>query len=230
MEPTFLYAMDIVGRKAKESGKEMWTYLQSIGYGAVNRIPTSVGDISVQAYSFMAYGGKMISWFCYWSPVRFDGLTYFTEAMIELDGTKTAVYDYVKTVNSEILSFDDIYLNFDWQGVMTRLGRENKMGENDNFAYIENTVMKSHERISKIVCEQDTLIGVFKDGEERDGFMVVNFSDPGKELKDEVSMTFKDAKFAFVVQNGQTETIKLDQGVLTLDLDVGDGAFVIPLN
>lgn len=230
LEPTFLYAMDIVGRRAKKSGKEMWTYLQSIGYGAVNRIPVSVGDISFQAYSFMAYGGKMISWFCYWSPVRFDGLTYFTEAMIELDGTKTAVYDYVATVNREILSFDDIYLNFDWQGVMTRIGRENKMGENDNFAYIEDTVLKSHDRISRISCEQDTLIGVFKDEEERDGFMVVNFTDPGKGLKNEVALTFNDAKFAFVVQNGHSETVRLENGALKLALDVGDGAFVIPLD
>lgn len=230
LEPTFLYAMDIVGRRAKASGKEMWTYLQSIGYGAVNRIPVSVGDISFQAYSFMAYGGKMISWFCYWSPVRFDGLTHFTEAMIELDGTKTAVYDYVRTVNEEIRSFDDIYLNFEWEGVMTKIGRENKMMENDNFAYIENTVLKSHERISELSCEQDTLVGVFKDGDGRDGFMIVNFTDPGENLGSEVSVTFNDAEFAVVVQNGQMQTATLDDGRLELALDVGDGAFVIPLN
>ena len=172
----------------------------------------------------------MISWFCYWSPVRFDGLTHFTEAMIELDGTKTAVYDYVRTVNEEIRSFDDIYLNFEWEGVMTKIGRENKMMENDNFAYIENTVLKSHERISELSCEQDTLVGVFKDGDGRDGFMIVNFTDPGENRGSEVSVTFNDAEFAVVVQNGQMQTATLDDGRLELALDVGDGAFVIPLN
>ena len=82
--------------------------------------PHERGGYSFQAYTFLAYGGKQISWFCYWSPIRYDGLTHFTEAMIELDGTKTAVYDYVKEINREILAFDDIYDNFEWQGSMTK--------------------------------------------------------------------------------------------------------------
>lgn len=230
IEPTFIVSMQYVAQRAKATNREMWTYLQSIGYGGANRIPTSAADISFQAYTFLAYGGKQISWFCYWSPIRYDGLTHFTEAMIELDGTKTAVYDYVKEINREILAFDDIYDNFEWQGSMTKVGRENAMGENDNFEYVAKYVMTSHPRIEKYTAEQDTLIGVFKDkaGKE-DGFMVVNFTDPAKNLSNKIEITFKDTNYAAVVVDGELTTIKLNNGVLKLNLDSGDGAFVIPL-
>lgn len=229
LEPTFLYNMDIVKRRAAERGLETWTFLQSCGYGNINRVPTSEADISFQVYSFLAYGGDCINWFCYWSPIRYDGRTYFREAMIELDGSKTAVYDYVSEINHEVLAFDHIYKNFEWQGVMCKIGRENQMGENDNFAYIQENALKSHERISQISCEQDTLIGVFEDGEGRDGFMVVNFTDPGQQLGSTVDLNLVDCKHALVVQNGEQRTVKCRGGKLTLELDSGDGAFVIPL-
>ena len=229
IEPTFIISMQYVAERAKAQNREMWTYLQSIGYGGANRKPTSAEDISFQAYTFLAYGGKQISWFCYWSPIRYDGLTHFTEAMIELDGSKTAIYDYVKQTNEEILAFDDIYENFEWCGTMTKVGRENAMGENDNFEYVVDYVMKSHPRIERYTAEQDTLIGVFKDKGGEDGFMVVNFTDPAKKLSNKVELKFNDTNYAVVIIDGQVTTIKLNNGILKLNLDSGDGAFVIPL-
>jgi hypothetical protein len=104
------------------------------------------------------------------------------------------------------------------------------MGENDNFEYVAKYVMTSHPRIEKYTAEQDTLIGVFKDkaGKE-DGFMVVNFTDPAKNLSNKIEITFKDTNYAAVVVDGELTTIKLNNGVLKLNLDSGDGAFVIPL-
>ena len=112
---------------------------------------------------------------------------------------------------------------------MTKVGRENAMGENDNFEYVSSYVMKSHPRIERYTAEQDTLIGVFKDKQGEDGFMVVNFTDPAKNLSDMVELTFKDTAYAVVIIDGQLTTIKLNNGVLKLKLDSGDGAFVIPL-
>lgn len=71
---------------------------------------------------------------------------------------------------------------------------------------------------------------MFKDkaGKE-DGFMVVNFTDPAKNLSNKIEITFKDTNYAAVVVDGELTTIKLNNGVLKLNLDSGDGAFVIPL-
>ena len=75
---------------------------------------------------------------------------------------------------------------------------------------------------------QDTLIGQFKDGEGRDGLMVVNFTDPTDGFKDKVSFEFKDANRALVYRNGVRRVYEVKDGKLDLNLATGEGVFVIP--
>lgn len=231
----FLYNMDLVKRAAPD--KDMWTFLQSIGFNS-NRGLARVGDATFQMYSFLAFGGKGIQWFCYWSPPAFDGATHFQEGMIARDGSKTATYDYVKTANLELRGLEDIYLNFDWKGVMTEIGTENNTGgENEAFNYLVNTQMTSHERIYDMKTQQDTLLGVFEDGEGRDGFMVVNYTAPEKELSNKVELVFKDCARAIVVKKGVKEIVNATAvkengevyGKISFEMQSGEGYFVIPL-
>lgn len=223
----FLYNMELVKEAAPE--KDMWTFLQSIEYGT-NRTLTSAADATFQAYSFLAYGGAGIQWFCYWSPPRFDGATLFGESCIGRDGKPTAIYDYVKTANLEIRSFEDIYLNFDWQGVIPKIGTDNEEGgENANFNYLTYKVMDSHERIQSFRAQQDTLTGVFKDKEGRDGFMFVNFTEPSAGLKNKVELQFNDCTHAIIVKKGKQKEVKAKNGKITFTMDAGEGYFVIPL-
>ena len=223
----FLYNMELVKEAAPE--KDMWTFLQSIEYG-MNRTLTSAADATFQAYSFLAYGGVGIQWFCYWSPPRFDGATLFGESCIGRDGKPTAIYDYVKTANLEIRSFEDIYLNFDWQGVIPKIGTDNdEGGENTCFNYLTYKVMDSHERIKSFKAQQDTLTGVFKDKEGRDGFMFVNYTEPSAGLKNEVELQFNDCTHAVVVKKGQAKEVKARNGKISFTMDAGEGYFVIPL-
>ena len=223
----FLYNMELVKEAAPE--KDMWTFLQSIEYG-MNRTLTSAADATFQAYSFLAYGGVGIQWFCYWSPPRFDGATLFGESCIGRDGKPTAIYDYVKTANLEIRSFEDIYLNFDWQGVIPKIGTDNdEGGENTCFNYLTYKVMDSHERIKSFKAQQDTLTGVFKDKEGRDGFMFVNYTEPSAGLKNKVELQFNDCTHAIVVKKGQQKEVKAKNGKISFTMDAGEGYFVIPL-
>lgn len=224
----FLYNMLLVRQAAPE--KEMWTFLQSIAYGANNRTLTSLADATFQVNSFLAFGGVGIQWFCYWSPPEFDGATTFGEGCIDRNGNVTETYNYVKSANLMLRSFEDVYFNFNWKGFMTKIGTENKNGgENANFNYINNAAMKTHGRISAYSASQDTLTGVFEEGEGRDGFMVVNFTEPSAKLKDNVKMTFNNATRALVIRCGERETVVLKKGVLEFTLDEGEGCFVIPL-
>ena len=223
----FLYNMELVKEAAPE--KDMWTFLQSIEYNT-NRTLTSVADATFQAYSFLAYGGVGIQWFCYWSPPRFDGATWFGESCIGRDGKPTAIYDYVKTANLEIRGFEDIYLNFDWQGVIPKIGTDNEDGgENICFNYLTYNVMNSHERIKSFKAQQDTLTGVFKDKEGRDGFMFVNYTEPSAGLKNKVELEFNDCTHAIVVKKGKPKEVKAKNGKISFTMNAGEGYFVIPL-
>ncbi len=226
----FLYNMELVKTAAPD--KKMYTFLQSIGYGGgSNRSLTSVADATFQTYSFLAFGGEGIQWFCYGSPPENDGATQFEEGCIDRNGNLTPTYDYVKQANLEIRGLEHIYNNFDWQGVMTTIGSQNKTGgENANFNYLYDSLIKSHDRISSIKATQDTLTGVFKDAEGRDGFMVVNFTEPSLKLKNEVQISFKEASRAIVVKNGVEEVIDTDENdVLKFTMNEGEGYFIIPL-
>lgn len=91
-----------------------------------------------------------------------------------------------------MLSFSDVYFNFDWQGIICNIGTENENGgDNDDFAMSEASVVKS-ERISSLRTQQDTLVGVFKDTEGRDGYMFVNYTEPSAGKKNKVTVTFND--------------------------------------
>ena len=113
--------MDLVRTKIDEegAGREMWTFLQSIQYGSRNRALTSKADAAFQAYSFLAYGGDCIQWFCYTCPPENDGATYFgNNALVDREYKKTATYDYVSSVNNDIQSLMKYYKNFDWKGII----------------------------------------------------------------------------------------------------------------
>ncbi len=217
---SFLYNMLEVRNAAKN--KEMWTFLQAIKYGSRNRALTSVADATFQAYSFLAFGGKGIQWFCYFSPPPHT--ESFGEGCIGWNGEPTAVYDYVKTANLELRDLQSVYFNFEWKGFMLN-------GENENFGLVKGRsgYIAEHPGIKSFVAEKDTLTGVFKGTDGRDGFMIVNFTEPSGGLSDKVSVTFNGATGALVYKHGKPEVVGLKNGKLDIELGAGEGYFVIPL-
>lgn len=220
----FLYNMEIVKNAIDEEGEDrkMWTFLQSISFGS-NRTLESVGDAAFQAYSFLAYGGDGIQWFCFTCPPPFDGASYFgNDALLDRDYQKTPVFDYVKTANQYVQALMPYYKNFEWKGVMT----SSEKGGEGNFESIKR--MESAKTLKKVEGTQDTLAGVFEDKDGREGYMVVNFTDPGKKLDSTVTLTLENAGKAIVVLNGEKKTVSVNDGKLILELKSGEGCFVIP--
>lgn len=217
----FLLNMELV-IDGKNPEQEMWTFLQS-GNSAGTRAPETYADIAWQAYSFMAFGGKGIWWFCY-SEVpseRFSG-------MINGKGERTEAYYLVQKVNKEILSFDHVYLNFDWKGVLTYNGK-NTEKLNENFANLQSSLIDSHERIANVEAEEDLLVGAFKDGDGRDGFMAVNFSDPGKNKSNKVKIVFNNCSKVLVIRHGVQKAYLLKNGIFETTFESGEGCFIIPV-
>ena len=100
----------IMRQVAEENEIPFWTFIQTIGFGLVNRRPQSKADIAFQVYTDLAYGAKGIQHFCYWQPLTSDGNgTVFTEAMISKDGQKTDIYEYAQAVNLEIQTFANAF-------------------------------------------------------------------------------------------------------------------------
>ena len=224
LESSFLQNMEIIRKALNEEGegREMWTFLQSISFGS-NRSLESVGDATFQAYSFLAYGGDAIQWFCFACPPPYDGASYFgNDALLDRNYQKTPAFDYVKTANGYIQSLMPWYKNFTWKGVMT----SSENGGEGNFKLIER--MESGKNLKKVEGTEDVLVGMFDDKDGREGCMVVNFTDPGRKLNNTVTLSFERVKDAIIILNGEKSVQSLKKGKLTLELKSGEGCFVIP--
>ena len=90
-------------------------------------------------------------------------------------------------------------------------------------------VLQSSETLKSMESKEDAFAGVFEDAEGREGFLAVNFTDPAKNVTNEVTMTFeKGYTNAIVVKNGTESIEKVKSNSLTIELAAGEGAFVIP--
>lgn len=229
LEPSFLYNMDYLQTALREEGKDrtFWTFLQSISYGAKNRPLESKADATFQMYSFLAYGGDGVQWFCYSCPPPADGATKFGEnALLDRSYNKTVTYDYVSAANNEVQALMKYYKNFEWQGVAL----SSVYDDGKNFGYLDNSknIIDSTETFKGITSMEDAFTGIFKDKEGREGYMVVNFTDPAMNRKNEVTLNIEGKKSAIVVKNGKESIQKISKGKLKLKMEPGEGFFVIP--
>ena len=144
------------------------------------------------------------------------------------DCATTELYGWAKELNAEIKKFDNVYLSFDWQGVYPVVGSENESGFVPAYDRLQSP-LSSLSCASAVTATQDTLVGQFQDENGNDGLIVTNYSDPAVGLNDEVSITFQDANRALVYRNGERTVYVLQDGVLDLTLEAGEGVFVIPV-
>lgn len=229
LEASFLYNMDLMKTKIRDEGenRRLWTFLQSIQFGGRNRALESKADATFQAYSFLAYGGDGIQWFCYACPPQNDGATFFgNNALVDRNYEKTATYDYVQGANRDIQALMPYYKNFEWKGVML----SSVYDDSDNFAYLEDSenVLTTNKTLKQFESTEDAFAGVFEDKDGRQGFLVVNFTDPAKKISNTVTLTVEGATHAIVVKNGVSTIEKVNGGKLSFTMAEGEGYFVIP--
>lgn len=224
---------------AKEKGYDMMPYIATMGYSSGNRRKPAEDDIRYQIYVNLAYGAKGIAYFCYMSPgvPPYDGEFKPSDyALINYEDVndfstyfRTEAWDNTQTVNMEMKELDHVLLSFDWEGVMKCAGSEatTTAGKN-NFSNAKNWI-KKHDGIKKLTSTEDTIVGVFKDENGYDGFMLVNFSDPLYDASNTVTMELRGATRAVVYIKGQKQIVNLTDGTYTVTLEPGEGQFIIPL-
>lgn len=218
----FLTNLEIVSDASKKANIPFWVFIQAMGFssaGSTNRIPDE-DDIRWQVYTNLAFGAQGIQYFCYWTPVN-DGQALFTDAMVDKTGKPTAIYTAVKNVNKEVAAIDNILLNMKNVGVMT-FPADNK----PSYLYTENP-LKNWKPIKSVKSEQPVIIGCFEDGKGNKGFIIVNYTDPGRDLSNEVTINFNNVGGLTVYKKGVPEVVKTEGGKYTMKLKSGEGDLVL---
>ena len=228
----------LVAESAKEKGYDAGITIQSVSEGAPGgeyttihtRLPGQKKDITFQLYTALAYGMKYVNYYTYWQHwANNDTFTSYS-AMVNYpeekggEPIKTDAYYAVKEANAEIQKFDHVFLSFDWEGTMalTAEGKKKSVG-------LQSAGNYESPRIASATATDEAIIGCMKDKDGYDGYMIVNATDPGKNLSNTVTVAFKEASKALAYINGEEQTITLKDGEYTFDLKAGEGVFVIPI-
>lgn len=224
---------------AKENGATIWPYIATMSFASGSRRRPAEDDMRYQSYVNLAYGAKGLSYFCYMTPglPPYNGEFKLADyALINYEDHedistyyRTDTWYFTQTVNNELKAFDHVLLSFDWQGVMKSVGTEasTTAGKN-NFSNAKNWI-KQHDGIKAIKTSEDAIVGVFRDENGYDGFLLVNFSDPLYNCTNDVTIQFRGATKAVVYVKGQQQIVNLTDGVYTATLEPGEGQFIIPL-
>lgn len=65
----------------------------------------TIADLRYEAFQTLAYGGRGVLWFTYWSPAATDKTAKWRHAMIDETGKRDPHFDDVRTVNAELQAF-----------------------------------------------------------------------------------------------------------------------------
>ena len=210
-------------------------FIQSMPLGTdKNRVPT-YEDLSLQMYSCMAYGYDSISFFCYDTPPSTGEFTETQVALIDRAGNKTQIWHDTQKLLSEIAKFSNTYMQFNdnWIGTVPILG-SNNLAEDDMYynnsfdCLLEPLTVNRLKGVKSVTATEDAIVGYLQDNEGNPGYMVVNYNDTTYKKKSDVVFTFANYSKAYVYIDGVKQNVTLKNNQLTLNLDIGEGVFVIP--
>lgn len=190
----------------------------------------SAEEVTFQLYTGMAMGAGMFEYFAYssdYTVVGGKGKGY--DCITKRDGTKTALYDYVKTANERALGFAKFINAYEWQGAIVSAGKtanENATG----FNLVKGLTLASGKTgvLTGVTSSHDAGVGYFKNG-NKSGYMVTNFTDPKNNKTNAVELTFSGCTKAAIYMDGQMSTVAVNGGKISLNLSAGNAAFVMPL-
>ena len=108
----YFYNLDIVRAKTLEKKIPFWVITQS---AASNDKNVTEPMIRWTVWVDLAFGSKGIAYFTYWQPVGYDSYKY----MIARDGTRNPTYDWIKRMNSDVMTIGKTLMNCHADGVIT---------------------------------------------------------------------------------------------------------------
>lgn len=222
----YLLNLQLVSLKAKQNNLEMRSFVQAKGDYTGLRDITSIADFRLQVYTSLAFGSRNLTYY------EYAGDKSQSEGEFSLfnftDGTYNYTYNLAKTVNNEIHSFENVLTSYEYDNAMYY--NANELYDNQNFANLVEHIDK-HDRVQFRKATQDSLLTTFKHKQnDDDAFMLINFSDPYKNLDDEVTLKFSNAKALLMYRFGQKMVVRLpSSGEYTFKLYPGEGRFIIPI-
>ena len=240
-----LWNLEYIAKKCRDNNLEMRIYIQATERGnAAYKVAATktVNDFMLQIYSALAYGAKEIVYYQFTDHSEYNtddtknseyAKDNYQDALINgQDLTCYNAYYLAKEVNGHVGALSSAYMNFTWKSASVF----GKTGITQ-FNNLESKA-SAYGVLSSVSSSASVLVGNFDDADGKYtynaqyGYMVVNYGNTqSSQETSSVTMTFNGTpNKVLVYQKGVASVVKLNSNALTLNLELGEGAFVIPFN
>jgi len=202
----------------------IWSFMQAVGHNSYRELKCKA-DATYQAYTNMAFGSNGMFWFTYWAPNP-GAENGYKDAMTDINGQKTDVYNYIKETNEEIADVSDVFGKYRWKSIMTSIIRDPK----GTLKLLKDQVENKSKDLTSFSSTKNAILGIFADSLGKDAYLAVNFVEPSSSQTDNtITLQIKNHEKAEVYINGQKQIADIIDNKLELLLTAGQGAFIIPL-
>jgi len=107
--PGFFNNLSDVRTVSLESNIPFWQIVLVVQHGGYRNL--TEGELRYEAMQTLAYGGKGLMWFTYWSPAESDKSLVWKHAMINEDGSHDPHYAMVQKINRDLQAIGTELLN-----------------------------------------------------------------------------------------------------------------------
>ncbi len=162
----FYNNLDIVRRIAQETHVPFWNCILANAH--FNYMEPSDATLNLQVYSTLAYGGRGIQYFTYYTPHNGN----YRLGAIDQFGNKTATYDALRRINLQIHALAPALLKLRSTGVYHYPDAPEYGHPLSQSKLIRSVTMS--QRYVRPPVQGRFLVGEFEDGQGRPYFLIVN--------------------------------------------------------
>ncbi len=203
--------LSICAHIARERNLPLWNFIQVTSWHYSDIRNMTYSEILWLVSSSLCYGVKGIQYFCYWTPVDFNG-EVFNNAMINRYGHPTSSYHFVSKINKHVNKIAPYVLNYDYKGIIAHGETLAEVPYEDNLHVFGNI---------KDINSEGALIGCFeKDGKEAYYLMNTSLTEARY-----TSLSMKTSKRYKIISGENESTVNSD--TLSLVLYEGEGVLIV---
>lgn len=236
---SYFHNFDIAAHRAKQDGVPFWYTLCTSGHWTTDGryVTPTDKELRWQMLLGMTYGAENLTHYVLTSPDEGD------DNMLEYASWQpTQIYDYVKQVDHEFLTWDDIYVSYEWVGTTALDANVPESWENLMLNSLEYALSFDQAGVlTGAESNEDLLIGVFeKDGEN--AYLVTNagnatlskdwyrYNFQMNDAQVSLQLAEGDYRCAAVINRGQISYVPVNEdGTVNISVPAYDGVFVIPV-
>lgn len=223
---------NIVAKSAKKFGSKPAYILQSSAGGAEKFTDMTEGDLRLEINAALAYGADTLQYYCYAVP-RDGNSSMYKYCILNPDNTPSPIYYSLQKIHKEIQGYSNVVLAYDWDMAIGRSGYEKTNYFVANIEYDQKFNKINFDNAKHFIdasSSYDLLISRFTNKNYGEAYMFANVAD---RHANNVNIRLRNCTAVAVYGengfNGTPRIADVKNGTVTLNLEYGEGAFVVPL-